>query len=273
MNQNDNGIPSDQAVTLTVEAGVARLVLNRPEKHNAFDDEIISALTDCLEHLAGNKDARVLVLSSTGKSFSAGADLSWMKRMAQLSYEENVADARALAKLMSTLNSLPIPSIAKVQGATFGGAIGLISCCDIAIASKHAKFCLSEVKLGLSPATISPFVVAAMGERRCRRLFLTAELFDATQAESWGLIHETVEREQLHDAVSNAVDQILRAGPEASKATKQLIADLSSPNTNVPEYTAELIANLRVSEEGQAGLAAFFDKSSPPWISKSETKS
>ena len=169
--------------------------------------------------------------------------------------------------------SPPPKRLPKVQGAAFGGAIGLISCCDIAIASKHAKFCLSEVKLGLSPATISPFVVAAMGERRCRRLFLTAELFDATQAESWGLIHETVEREQLHDAVSNAVDQILRAGPEASKATKQLIADLSSPNTNVPEYTAELIANLRVSDEGQAGLAAFFEKSSPPWISKSETKS
>lgn len=272
MNQHNHGIPSDHAVTLTIEAGVARLALNRPEKHNAFDDEIISALTDSLEQVARNKDARVLVLSSTGKSFSAGADLSWMKRMAQLSYEENLADARALAKLMSTLNSLPIPSIAQVQGAAFGGAIGLISCCDIAIASKRSKFCLSEVKLGLSPATISPFVIAAMGERRCRKLFLTAELFDATQAEAWGLVHETVENEQLLDAVERAVNQVLNAGPEASKATKQLIADLASPNTDIPEYTAKLIARLRVSEEGQAGLAAFFEKSSPPWTSEHETK-
>jgi methylglutaconyl-CoA hydratase len=253
-------------VNLSLSNGVANLVLNRPDKHNAFDDEVIARLLDALNAVKSNQEARVLVLQSTGKSFSAGADLSWMKRMATLSHDENLADARQLASLMQTLDSLPIPTIAKVQGAAYGGAIGLISCCDIAIASHEAKFCLSEVKLGLSPATISPFVIKAMGARRCRQLFLTAEVFSAKQAAEWELIHTLVNSDELDSAIDQTVAQILKTGPKASIATKQLIADVLSQPSDIAEHTAQLIAGLRVSEEGQAGLAAFFDKQPPPWV-------
>ena len=252
-------------VNLSLHDDVAKLVLNRPDKHNAFDDEVIGCLLDALNEVS-NSQARVLVLQSTGKSFSAGADLSWMKRMATLSHDENLQDARQLANLMRTLDSLPIPTIAKVQGAAFGGAIGLISCCDIAIASDEAKFCLSEVKLGLSPATISPFVIKAMGARRCRQLFLTAEVFSAQQAAEWELVHTLVSSNELDSAVERTVAQILKTGPKASIATKQLIADVLSQPTDIAEHTAQLIARLRVSEEGQSGLAAFFDKQLPPWV-------
>ena len=253
-------------VNLSLSNGVANLILNRPDKHNAFDDEVIARLLDALNAVISNPEARVLVLQSTGKSFSAGADLTWMKRMATLSHDENLADARQLASLMQTLDSLPIPTIAKVQGAAYGGAIGLISCCDIAIASHEAKFCLSEVKLGLSPATISPFVIKAMGARRCRQLFLTAEVFSAKQAAEWELIHTLVNSDELDSAVDQTVAQILKTGPKASIATKQLIADVLSQPSDIAEHTAQLIAGLRVSEEGQAGLAAFFDKQLPPWV-------
>ena len=253
-------------VVLTTDGGVARLTLNRPDKHNAFDDEIIAALISKLEEVKALPELRVLVLQSTGKSFSAGADLNWMKRMAKLSYEQNMADARQLALLMHTLNTLPIPSIAKVQGVAFGGAIGLISCCDIAIASDNAKFCLSEVKLGLSPATIGPYVVQALGARRCRQLFLTAEVFDAAQASDWGLVHKRVPFEELDSELDVTIGQILHTGPNASKASKTLIADINSGLENPAEHTAELIARLRVSDEGQAGLSAFFEKQTAPWV-------
>jgi methylglutaconyl-CoA hydratase len=258
-------------VNLSLSNGVANLILNRPDKHNAFDDEVIARLLEALNAVRSNPEARVLVLQSTGKSFSAGADLTWMKRMAKLSHHENLADARQLASLMQTLDSLPIPTIAKVQGAAYGGAIGLISCCDIAIASHEANFCLSEVKLGLSPATISPFVIKAMGARRCRQLFLTAEVFSAKQAAEWELIHTLVSTDELDSAVDQTVAQILKTGPKASIATKQLIADVLSQQSDIAEHTAQLIAGLRVSEEGQAGLAAFFDKQLPPWV-ESRTK-
>lgn len=256
----------ESPVVLTIVGAVARLTLNRADKHNAFDDEIIALLISKLEEVKAQNEVRVLVLQSTGKSFSAGADLNWMKRMATLSYEQNMDDARQLALLMHTLNTLPIPTIVKVQGASFGGAIGLISCCDIAIASDKAKFCLSEVKLGLSPATIGPYVVQAVGARRCRQLFLTAELFNAEQAADWGLVHKLVTSEQLEQEVDSTINQILQSGPSASKATKTLIADIERGLDQPAEHTAELIARLRVSEEGQAGLTAFFEKQSAPWI-------
>jgi len=252
-------------VQLCIIDDIAYLSINRPEKHNAFDDEVISLLINALEHVKLDTDVRALCLSAAGTTFSAGADLGWMKRMAQLSYDENVEDARHLARLMSTLDNLPVPTIAKVQGAAFGGAIGLIACCDIAIASQTASFCLSEVKLGLSPATISPYVINAMGARRCRQLFLTAERFDAGQAEAWGLVHRTVSHEELDDAVTSTLSLIKHTGPKASQATKQLIKDVSLGELDTTEYTAKLIAELRVSEEGQAGLGAFFDKQPPPW--------
>ncbi|KZX77492.1 hypothetical protein A3715_01660 [Oleiphilus sp. HI0009] len=261
---------SEQSVILKIENHTARLVLNRPDKHNAFGDETIASLLTKLTEVEQNPSVRVLCLSATGKSFSAGADLSWMKRMASLDYQQNLEDAKQLALLMETLNTLSVPTIVKIQGAAFGGALGLISCCDIAIASDNAKFCLSEVKLGLSPATISPYVLKAMGARRCRRLFLTAELFDAQQAEKWGLVHEVVKQGQLDDAVDKVLRQIISNGPKASIATKKLIRQVSESDLNQDKQhaTAEIIASLRVSEEGQEGLSAFFEKRAPSWVDK-----
>lgn len=256
------------ASQLSVENGVAFITLCRPEKHNAFDDQVIQSLLQNLETVKADDTIRVMVLQSQGKSFSAGGDLAWMKRMAELNYDENIADAKQLALLMQRLNELPIPSIAKVQGAAFGGAIGLIACCDIAIASEKAKFCLSEVKLGLAPATISPYVVAAMGARRCRQLFVTAELFSAQQAADWGLVHSLCAHDELDTTVNTSITNILANGPQACRASKQLIAEIANGREDLFDETARVIASLRVSEEGQEGLSAFFEKRKPSWQSK-----
>ena len=258
---------SSSLVDLHIEGAVAQLVLNNPSKHNAFGDTTIALLLEKLAQVNADPAVRALYLSSTGKSFSAGADLAWMKRMATLNYEQNLEDAKQLARLMETLNTLRVPTIAKVQGPAFGGAIGLIACCDIAIASKSASFCLSEVKLGLSPATISPYVIAAIGARRCRQLFLTAQLFDATQAADWGLVHEVVDADSLDAAVNDSVQAILRNGPKACEASKQLIRQVTESDlgTDAQHNTAGIIARLRVSDEGQEGLSAFFEKRQPKW--------
>lgn len=258
-----NKTPAD-AANLEFDGMVARLTLNRPEKHNAFDDKVIAQLLTHLESVAARDDIRALILSAEGKHFCAGADLAWMKRMAGMNYQENLADAKQLAKLMSTLDALPVPTIAKVQGAAYGGAIGLIACCDIAIASDTARFCLSEVKLGLAPATIGPFVLRAMGERRCRQLFITAEVFNAQQANNWGLVHRLTQAEELDGAVEDCVQSIVQNGPSACRAAKQLIQQLSS-TPDPSDMTSRLIAELRVSEEGQEGLGAFFEKRKPVW--------
>jgi len=262
----------NQKTELHIDGQVAYLTLNQPDTHNAFDDEIIADLLTQLSDIDSNKSIRAMVLQAKGKHFCAGANLAWMKRMAQLDYGENLADAENLARLMAALNSLAIPTIARVQGAAYGGAIGLIACCDIAVASEKARFCLSEVKLGLSPATISPYVIAAMGARQCRRLFLTAEVFDAHQAEAYGLIHETVAMESLDQKIESLLSNILTAGPQALRASKQLIHDVSnssgSDTEKLAQMTSELIAELRVSDEGQEGLTAFFEKRSPNWVVK-----
>lgn len=256
---------NDSATALKIYDHVATLTLNRPEKHNAFDDFMIDELLGRLEDVKNNDALRVLVLQAEGKNFCAGADLGWMKRMAQLDYDGNLADAKELARLMNELNSLPIPTIARVQGAAFGGAIGLIACCDIAIASKSSRFCLSEVKLGLAPATISPFVIDAMGVRRCRQLFLTAEVFNASEAERYGLLHKVVSLEALDEAVDETVSQLVNVGPRAAKAAKRLIHHINEQSGELTDYTSQLIAELRVSEEGQEGLSAFFEKRNPSW--------
>ena len=256
---------TDSATLLVVEHHVATLTLNRPEKHNAFDDSVIAELLAHLDTIRNDQSIRLMVLKAEGKHFCAGADLAWMKRMAQLNYDENLADARELARLMSELNALPIPTIARVQGAAYGGAIGLIACCDIAIASDNSRFCLSEVKLGLAPATIGPFVVDAMGARRCRQLFTTAEVFNAQQAEDYGLLHTIVPLESLDNAVLESSSNILQAGPNATKAAKRLIQHIQRAPDTLSEDTSKMIAELRVSEEGQEGLGAFFDKREPTW--------
>ena len=248
--------------------GVARVTINNPDKHNAFDDQIITQLTQAFAAIANNADVRVMVLGSAGKSFSAGADLGWMQRMANYSYEENLRDCHALAKMLHTLYTMPQPTIARIQGAAFGGAVGLVSCCDIAIAAKPASFSLSEVKIGLVPATISPYVIAAIGERASRGYFVTAERFDAETAEQLGLVSEVTKVEELDTKIEEIVAAVLANSPAAVKAAKQLIFDTSGKpiNESLINQTCETIAAIRVSEEGQEGLKAFLEKRAPKWI-------
>jgi len=250
-----------------IKEGVATIRMNRPDVHNAFDDALIAALTAELHRLDELPQARVVVLAANGKSFSAGADLNWMRRMAKYPREENLRDAMALAGLMRTLDGMKKPTIARVQGAAFGGGVGLVACCDIAIACTDAAFSLSEVRLGLIPSVISPYVIAAIGERQARRYFLTAERFDAMEAGRIGLVHEVVDSGALDEAVAKMAGQLLKGGPQAQAAAKELIADVSRRPMDdaLSAETARRIAAIRVGNEGQEGLAAFFDKRKPDW--------
>ena len=258
----------NNSVLFSSAGGVATITLNRPEKHNAFNDKIIAELIRLIADLENDASVRVLILAANGKSFSAGGDLAWMKRTANYSVEQNQNDAAGLAELLRSLNNLSKPTIARVQGAAFGGAVGLTSCCDIAIGTPHAKFCLSEVKVGLVPATISPYVIAAIEQRAARRYFLTAERFSAQTALDLGLLSKVVSPEQLDEEVAQFAKTLLANGPIAITAAKKLIRDVA----NVPiskdliQQTSQLIADLRVSPEGQEGLSAFLDKRSPNWL-------
>ncbi|GAA6153751.1 enoyl-CoA hydratase/isomerase family protein [Pseudoteredinibacter isoporae] len=248
--------------------GVRTISLGRPEIHNAFDDSVIAELSEAFADADQDSNVRVVVLAAEGKSFSAGANLGWMKRMASYSYEENLSDANALADMLRRLNFMSKPTIARVQGAAFGGAVGLVACCDMAVASERASFCLSEVKIGLIPATISPYVIAAMGQRASRRYFLTAERFKALEAKSLGLVSEVVAEEQLDESLNKLINALLSNSPQAVAQAKTLVADVAER-----EITSELIANtseriaaIRVSEEGQEGLTAFLEKRQANWI-------
>jgi methylglutaconyl-CoA hydratase len=250
--------------------GSSTLTLNRPDVHNAFDDRLIARLTHCLRELEANPQVRVVVLAAQGKSFSAGADLNWMKRMARYSEAENLRDAVALADLMHTLSALKKPTVARVQGAAYGGGVGLVACCDIAVGTPAAGFSLSEVRLGLIPAVISPHVIAAIGERQARRYFLTAERFDAAEALRIGLLHIVVEEARLDAAVQGIVEQLLNGGPRAQAASKDLIAAVVNRPVDraLVEDTAERIARIRVTPEGREGIAAFLEKRAPSWSAK-----
>ena len=258
----------DKVITQIDSRGVAQVTLNNPDKHNAFDDQMIIELTNAFNALAANANVRIMLLKSEGKSFSAGADLDWMKRMASYSYQQNLNDARALAAMLKALHQMSIPTIARVQGAAFGGAVGLISCCDIALASSNASFALSEVKIGLVPSTISPYVIAAIGERHAKRYFMTAERFDANTALQIDLVHEAVEKSLLDDKVEQLITAILSNGPEAVVAAKQLVFAVSGKavDSSLIEHTCEVIAGIRVSAQGQEGLSAFLDKRKPNWL-------
>jgi len=251
-----------------VTQGVATLTLNRPELHNAFDDQLIAQLTHELQRVAALPEVRVVVLAANGKSFSAGADLNWMRRMADYSVEQNQHDARGLAQLMLTLDSLAKPTIAKVQGAAYGGGVGLVACCDIALAADSASFCLSEVKLGLIPAVISPYVVRAMGERQARRYFVTAERFSAHTAQAIGLVHEVVAAEQLDARLAQLLADLRINGPQAMVEAKNLAQSVArTPFDGLQiEDTAQRIARIRASAEGREGLSAFLNKRKPAWI-------
>ena len=247
--------------------GVATLALNRPAVHNAFDDRLIADLTASLRRLGGDAAVRVVVLTGSGESFSAGGDLNWMRRMAGYSDAENFADAMALAELLRTLNELAKPTVARVNGAAFAGGLGLVCCCDIAIAAAEASFSLSEARLGLVPATISPYVVAAIGARAARRYFLTAERFSAAEAQRIGLVHEVAPRAALDAAVAKIVGALLEAGAGAQARSKRLIAEVQErPMTEaLMALTARAIAEARASAEAREGLAAFFAKRKPAW--------
>jgi len=260
---------TDSVLLQTDSRGVATLTLNRPEKHNAFDDAIVAELTQKLIQLNNDKQVRIVVLTGAGKSFSAGADVNWMRASAQYDEAHNIEDALRLAELMGTLDGLRKPSIARVNGAAFGGGVGLVACCDIAIASSAAKFSLSEVRLGLVPSVISPYVIAAIGTHNARRYFLTADLISADKAREIGLIHEVVGAEQLDTVVEKEIALLLKGGPKALAAAKELIAGQvalsTSARRNLHSKTANIIAQLRVSEEGQEGLSAFLEKRPPKW--------
>jgi len=255
------------AVLLKIdERSVAYLTLNRPEIHNAFDDQLITQLLNKLKEIRKAK-ARVLVFGSEGKSFSAGADLGWMKRMAEYSKAENKKDAQELARLMHELDTLPCPTICRVQGAAYGGAVGLAACCDLVVATAKARFCLSEVKIGLSPAVISPYVVRALGVRAMRRYALTAEVISVEKAQQLGLVDEVVAEDMLDTQIETFVTTLLANSPQAVAHTKELIhfvADRPADSTT-QDYTTNLIAEIRVSAEGQEGLSAFFEKRAPNW--------
>lgn len=250
------------------ENGVTTLTLNRPEVNNAFDDKVIELLIMALDDCNADDEVKVVKLKGAGKHFSAGADLNWMRRMADLDYSANREDAGQLARLMSTLYNLSKPTIAEVHGASYGGAVGLVSCCDIAIAAERSSFCLSEVKIGLTPAVISPYVVKAMGERQARRYFISAEVIDAQKALDLELVHEVVPADELTQRVDDLITLMLKNGPKAMGISKALVQKVANEklDENLNHYTRDLIAEVRVSEEGQEGLTAFLEKRKAGWI-------
>ncbi|CAE6922753.1 COG1024 Enoyl-CoA hydratase carnithine racemase [Vibrio sp. B1REV9] len=261
----------DEVLWSVNKFGVATLTLNRTEKHNAFDACMIDLLIHRLDYLALRTDVRCLILKGNGKHFSSGADLNWMKSMANSTRKQNLEDAQNLARLMHTLDAFPQPTIGIVQGSAFGGALGLVCCCDIAIAANDAKFCLSEVKLGLVPATISPYVMRAMGNRQARRFILSAEVIDAADAKNYGIVHEVHPHEHIDHVLENLIDTLLLNSPDAMRKAKALCQQChQNPiDEQLTQYTSQLIADIRVSPQGQDGLQAFLEKRSPCWINKS----
>jgi methylglutaconyl-CoA hydratase len=248
--------------------GVARVTLNRPDVRNAFDDALIALLKKTFVELQEAKDVRVVVLAGNGPAFCAGADLNWMKRMAGYGYEQNLADAQALADMLAALDRMPKPTIARVHGPAFAGGTGLVAACDIAVGTAQAKFCFSEAKLGLSPATISPHVIRAIGERAARRYFLTAEIFDAEEAHRIGLL--SVLTDKLDETIDGLLVHLLAGGPEAMKKIKALIRAVAGRplDDGLVTDTAKRIAEIRVSPEGKEGIASFLEKRKASWCSQ-----
>ena len=249
--------------------GVGRITLNRPEVRNAFDDAQIAALAKAFAELDADKSVRAVVLAGNGPAFCAGADLNWMKRMAGYSYDENVRDARALADMLAALDRMTKPTIARVHGPAFAGGTGLVTACDIAVGTPEAKFCFSEAKLGLSPATISPYVMRAIGERMARRYFLTAEVFGAEEAVRIGMLSLLVKQEELDTAIDELLKHLLAGGPEAHAKIKDLIRSVTHRPVDdaLGAETAKRIAEIRVSPEGKEGIASFLEKRKASWCS------
>jgi methylglutaconyl-CoA hydratase len=256
-----------ESLDIAIEHGLARVALARPQVHNAFDDVLVADLTAALGRLDRDAAVRFIVLTGQGSTFSAGADLNWMRGMARASEAENRADSERLAALMRTLNTVSKPTLARVNGSAYGGGVGLVACCDIAIAVDSAKFGLTEVKLGLVPAVISPHVIAAIGARQARRLFVTGEIFDAAHAQRIGLVHEVVTADRLDEQVDRVLHWLAKGGPQAQREAKHLVLEPggAAGANDIDMKNAALIARLRVSPEGQQGLTAFLDKHPPAW--------
>ncbi|NIP17888.1 MAG: enoyl-CoA hydratase/isomerase family protein [Xanthomonadales bacterium] len=249
--------------------GVLTLTLNRPEVHNAFDDGLVAELTKVLAAAGQDAAVRIVVLTGTGPSFSAGADMRWMRRMVDADEAENERDALRMAGMLRTLNYLDRPTIARINGSAYGGGLGLLACCDITIAADHAQFGLSEARLGLAPAVISSYVFRRIGEHHARRYYQTGECFDAARARELDLVQDVVAADDLDEAVSESVNHLLSSGPQALLTCKRLAFAIAGHDEEkqlrLDEYTAKLIARLRVSAEGQEGLNAFLEKRPPGW--------
>lgn len=257
-----------QTLTLTISDRIGHVTLNRPELRNAFNEHSITELALAFDELGRNELVRAVVLGANGASFCAGADLNWMKKMAAYSDSENRADAMRLADMLRTIYLCPKPTVAKIQGDCYAGGMGLVAACDIAVSSDSANFCLSEVKLGLIPATISPYVIKAMGENAARRYFLTAERFDAREAQRIGFVHEVVAADDLDSKVAAIVGALASNSPHAVGAAKQLVREVAGQPVTpaLLEDTAERIATIRASLEGREGVAAFLEKRRPFWL-------
>ncbi len=251
------------------DKGTATITLQRPEVHNAFNAQLINELTTTLSHLEGQSEVRILILTGAGDSFCAGGDLAWMRSTVNLDREENRQDALKLATMLRTLNFFPKPTVAKINGSAYGGGVGLIACCDIAVATEQATFGLTEARLGLAPATIAPYVISAIGTRQARRYFLTGERFDASTAQRIGLVHEVVTNQQLDELIEQIGKALCACGPIAQQASKSLVSAIAgrtpAEQEELDQQTALLIATLRTSPEGQKGLQAFLEKSRPKW--------
>jgi methylglutaconyl-CoA hydratase len=252
---------------IRIEGRVARVYLNRPEVRNAFNDVVITELTEAFTRLGADPALRVIVLGGHGKAFCAGADLNWMKAMAGYDWEQNRADAQRLAEMLWTVYNCPLPVVGRLQGDCYAGGMGLAAACDVLVACDGLHFCLSEARLGLLPATISPYVIRAMGEQQARRYFVTAERFSAVQAQAMGFVHACVPGEALDAAVDGIVEVLVANGPAAVKACKRLVQDVAGRaiTPDLRAETARRIADIRASDEGREGVQAFLQRREPAW--------
>jgi methylglutaconyl-CoA hydratase len=257
---------SFSTIRCEIHGPVVKVILNRPEVHNAFNDTMITELLKVFRKIHEARDVRVVIFTGEGKSFCAGADLNWMKRVKDYSFEENLNESLGISELMYSIYSLPLPTIARVNGAAVGGGMGFVATCDIAVAQSDARFSLSEVKLGLVPACISPYVIRKAGEGACREFMLTGERLTAEKAMRLGLVNEVVEPGELDNAVSTLVERLISSGPNAIAICKELLRKVPAMSLDqARRMTAEAIANLRVSDEGQEGMRAFLEKRKPRW--------
>ena len=257
-----------QAIRISAQGGIATVVLSRPDVRNAFNDEVIAELSQACIQLGDDPQVRAIVLMAEGPAFCAGADLNWMRRMADYSREENEQDAEKLAFMLRTIYECPKPTIARVQGDVYAGGMGLVACCDMAVSVDTANYCLSEVKLGLIPATIGPYVIRAMGPRASHRYFLTAERFSAAEARRIGFVHEVVPADQLDATVSTWVQALLAASPNAIKECKKLVQYVADRDITrlLIDHTVKAIADIRASDEGKEGVQSFLHKRKPAWM-------